>query len=307
MKSSSDPISVTVILGPTASGKTRLAAVLAARTGSEIISADSRQVYRGMDIGTGKDLEDYAVDGVKVPYHLIDIADPGYEYNVYEFQHDYAKAVRDIASRGRLPVLCGGSGMYLESVIRGYRLPDLPEDPGFLAELESRKDEDLLNLYHTLCTPHNTTDTVERRRVIKAIRIAVQAARETEHGADLPPAAFRIFGIMTDRSRLRQRITERLYQRLEQGMVGEVRGLLESGLTPESLKRYGLEYKYVVMHLAGELGFDEMAGLLNTAIHQFAKRQMTWFRRMERSGTEIHWLPEEMAIEEKIRIMQQNL
>jgi tRNA dimethylallyltransferase len=296
---------VIVILGPTASGKTRLAARLAAMTGGEIISADSRQVYRGMDIGTGKDLEDYIVEGHKVPFHLIDIADPGYEYNVYEFQQDFLKAYRDILSRGKHPILCGGSGMYLESVIKGYRLPDLPEDPEFLAELESRPTNELLSLYYSICNPHNTTDTLERWRVIKAIRVAVQSSRETEHGTDFPAIQFNVFGILTDRTLLRQRITERLHQRLGQGMVEEVRRLQKEGLSAAALKRFGLEYKFVMMYLGGELSYDEMARLLNTAIHQFAKRQMTWFRRMEKQGIAINWLAEAAPVEAKIAAIRQ--
>lgn len=296
---------VIVILGPTASGKTRLAARLAAETGGEIISADSRQVYRGMDIGTGKDLADYTVEGHKVPFHLIDIADPGYEYNVYEFQQDFLKAYRDILSRGNRPILCGGSGMYLESVIKGYRLPDLPEDPEFLAELESRPTDELLSLYYSICNPHNTTDTAERWRVIKAIRVAVQSSRETEHGTDFPTIQFNVFGILTDRTLLRQRITDRLHQRLGQGMVEEVRRLHEDGLSAAALKRFGLEYKFVMMYLDGEFSYDEMVRLLNTAIHQFAKRQMTWFRRMEKQGIAINWLDEAPPVEAKIAAIRQ--
>lgn len=296
---------VIVILGPTASGKTRLAARLAAETGGEIISADSRQVYRGMDIGTGKDLADYTVEGHKVPFHLIDIADPGYEYNVYEFQQDFLKAYRDILSRGNRPILCGGSGMYLESVIKGYRLPDLPEDPEFLAELESRPTDELLSLYYSICNPHNTTDTAERWRVIKAIRVAVQSSRETEHGTDFPTIQFHVFGILTDRTLLRQRITDRLHQRLGQGMVEEVRRLHEDGLSAAALKRFGLEYKFVMMYLDGEFSYDEMVRLLNTAIHQFAKRQMTWFRRMEKQGIAINWLDEAPPVEAKIAAIRQ--
>jgi len=297
---------VPVILGPTASGKTRLAARLAAVTGGEIISADSRQVYRGMDIGTGKDLEDYLVDGKPVPYHLIDIADPGYEYNVYEYQRDFLKVYEDIVSRGKLPILCGGSGMYLEAVIRGYRFPALPEDPAFVAALESRSTEDLLGLYNTICKPHNTTDTVERQRVIKAIRIAVQASRETEHDHDYPPICFKVFGIQTDRALLRERITARLHQRLRDGMVQEVQHLLDDGLSPDVLKKYGLEYRYIVMHLTGELDYEEMTRLLNTAIHQFAKRQLTWFRRMEQ-GVPINWLDESLSLQTKISFILQSI
>jgi tRNA dimethylallyltransferase len=188
-------------------------------------------------------------------------------------------------------------------VIRGYRLPGLPEDPGLLSELGSRSDEDLLALYNAICKPHNSTDTVERHRVIKAIRIAIQSSRETEHGNDLSALRFAVFGILTVRDRLRQRITERLRERLDQGMVAEVQRLLEEGLSPARLKRYGLEYKYVVMYIFRELSYEEMFGLLNTAIHQFAKRQMTWFRRMERTGTRIRWISGEMDTKEKIELL----
>ncbi len=296
-----------MILGPTASGKTKLAAGLAAAIGGEVISADSRQVYRGMDIGTGKDLADYLVNGTRIPYHLIDIADPGYEYNVYEFQRDFLKVYGEITDRGHVPILCGGSGMYLEAVIRGYRLPDLPEDPDFLSELESRPVEDLLELYYALCKPHNTTDTVERHRVIKAIRIAVQQSRETGHDANRPDIRFTVFGIRTNRETLRRRITERLHERLQQGMIDEVRRLLADGVSPDRLRRYGLEYKFIVMFLEGELPYEEMVRLLNTAIHQFAKRQMTWFRKMERSGIPIHWIPWESELQEKIELIRTEL
>jgi tRNA dimethylallyltransferase len=297
---------VIVILGPTASGKTRFAARLASETGGEIISADSRQVYRGMDIGTGKDLEDYIVDGQKVPFHLIDIADPGYEYNVYEFQQDFLKACHDILSRGKRPILCGGSGMYLESVIKGYRLPGLPEDPEFLAALESRPMDELLSLYYSVCNPHNTTDTVERWRVIKAIRVAVQSSRVTEHDTHFPDLRFSIFGLRVPREVLRQRITDRLHQRLAAGMVEEVRNLLKGGLSAPALKRFGLEYKFVTMYLEGELNYDEMVRLLNTAIHQFAKRQMTWFRRMEKQGIAINWLDETAPVQARLEAIRRS-
>lgn len=298
---------VPVILGPTASGKTLLAVRLAETLDGEIISADSRQVYRGMDIGTGKDLKDYLVNGKTIPTHLIDIADPGYEYNVYEFQKDFQRAYADVTARGKTPILCGGSGMYLEAVIKGYALPVLPEDPGFVKELESGTTEELLKLYQAICNPHNTTDTVERARVIKAIRIAVQSSRETRH--DLPEARipFKVFGILTDRPANRQRITERLHERLRDGMVAEVQGLIDGGLSPAALKKYGLEYKFVVLYLTGELAYNEMVQQLNTAIHQFAKRQITWFRRMERTGIPIVWLDESRSIESKVAEIIQNI
>lgn len=304
-KQGPDPaVPVPVILGPTASGKTRLAVRLAAAIGGEVISADSRQVYRGMDIGTGKDLSEYVSEGRPIPYHLIDIADPGYEYNVYEFRQDFRKAYRDVAGRGRIPILCGGSGMYIDAVVRGYRLPDLPEEPGFLEELQSRSTEELLSLYYAICNPHNTTDTVERHRIIKAIRIAVQASRETEHDPEPEEIRFYLFGILTDREQRRERITRRLAERLDQGLITEVQGLLDGGVSAERLQRYGLEYKFVVLHLTGALTLKEMTGQLNTAIHQFAKRQMTWFRKMEREGISIIWLDETLPDAEKIKIIR---
>jgi len=279
-----------VILGPTASGKTKLATQLAYELNGEIISADSRQVYRGMDIGTGKDLQEYVVDGKAIPYHLIDIADPGYEYNVYEFQQDFLKAYDDLLMRGKQPILCGGTGLYIESVLKGYRLPRLEPNPELETMLASKTTEELADLLNTLREQHNTTDILDRRRLIKAIRIGLEESRHTEHHRKFPEIKTTIFGIAPTREVVRERITRRLHYRLEHGMTEEVERLLASGISPETLTFYGLEYKFITLYLMKQLTYDEMVTQLNIGIHQFAKRQMTWFRRMERNGTQIIWL-----------------
>ena len=288
------------ILGPTASGKTALAAHLAYALDGEVISADSRQVYRGMSIGTGKDLSEYMVNGKKVPYHLIDIADPGYEYNIFEFQRDFLNAWNNITSRGKLPVLCGGSGMYLESVLRKYRLKKTEPDPKTHEALSQKTDEELKDLLLSLKTPHNTTDLLDRNRMIRAILISMtpeEKAGETVFPEQMPSL---IFGIHWERAFLRERITNRLQTRLEQGMIEEVRELLNRGLTPDQVKFYGLEYYYITLYLEKKLDYNEMSRLLNIAIHHFAKRQMTWFRKMEKSGLTIHWIGGETDMDEKI-------
>ena len=248
------------ILGPTASGKTPLAAALAARLRTEIISGDSRQVYRRMDLGTGKDLADYVVDGYRVPYHLIDIAEPGYKYNVFEFQRDFLKAYEDMRSRGLLPVLCGGTGMYLESVLKGYRLLPVPENPELREKLAGKSVE----------------------------------ARE------FPDIRSLIIGVDIDRDLRREKISRRLKQRLDEGMVDEVRALIDGGIHPDDLIYYGLEYKYLTLYVTGQMTYDEMYHQLEIAIHQFAKRQMTWFRGMERRGFTIHWIDATRPMEEKV-------
>jgi len=279
-----------VILGPTASGKTRLAAHVACELDGEIISADSRQVYRGMDIGTGKDLAEYRVHGKSVPYHLIDIVDPGYEYNVYEFQQDFLTAYEGIVSRNKIPVLCGGTGLYLESVLRGYRMLPLEKNPELEQLLEAKTTQELIGLFQTLRDPHNTTDILDRRRLIKAIRIGMQEMRQTRHHREFPAIKATVFGIAPERTVLHQRISDRLHHRLNNGMVEEVARLLASGISEEILKFYGLEYKYITLYLRQELTYSEMVGQLTQAIQQFAKRQITWFRRMERNGIPIHWI-----------------
>ena len=289
------------VLGPTATGKTRLAARLAALLNGEVISADSRQVYRGMDIGTGKDLADYVVDGKQVPYHLVDIAEPGTEYNVFSFQNDFLKAYAGIRQRGHLPVMCGGTGLYLEAVLGGYRLQQVPENTALRAKLEQRSHEELIALLKSYGPLHNTTDVTQRSRTLRAIEI-----REYEKShpvkEQLPQIRSVNFGISFPREEVRRRITVRLKQRLENGMLEEVQHLLEKGLQPEQLIFYGLEYRYVTQYVTGELSFNEMFIKLNTAIHQFSKRQMTWFRRMEKKGIPIHWIDGHLPEEEKVAV-----
>jgi len=281
------PIPLICVLGPTASGKTRLAARLAATANGEVISADSRQVYRHMDIGTGKDLEDYAVDGVAIQTHLIDIVDPGYEYNLYEFKRDCVTAIREIHSRGRLPILCGGTGLYLSAVLQDYQLLSAPPDPVRRAELAATPSEQLIAELRSHGPLHNTSDIQDRERLIRAIEIV-----EASPSARAPSIALdsRVVGLRWERRDLRERITLRLTYRLDHGLLEEVRGLLDRGLTHEQLLFYGLEYRYVTQYLCGEISRKRMFAALNAAIHQFAKRQETWFRRMERQGIDIHWL-----------------
>jgi tRNA dimethylallyltransferase len=275
------------ILGPTAAGKTRLAAHVAAAANGEIVSADSRQVYRQMDIGTGKDLEDYKVGGRTVPSHLIDIVDPGYEYNVFEFKRDCVAAIREIHSRGRLPVLCGGTGLYLSAVLQDYQLLSAPPDPTRHAELEATPTQRLIDELKSHGPLHNTSDIQDRKRLIRAIEIA-----EADPSALAPSVELdsRVFGVRWERRELRERITQRLAHRLDHGLLEEVRALLDRGLTYDQLIFYGLEYRYVTEHLRGDISREQMFAALSVAIHQFAKRQDTWFRRMERQGVEINWL-----------------
>lgn len=288
------------ILGPTASGKTPLAAALARRLDTEIISADSRQVYRSMDLGTGKDLADYVVQGTPIPYHLIDIAEPGYKYNVFEYQCDFLKAYGQIVAKGKLPVLCGGTGMYIESVLRGYRLIPVPENPALRAALADKSLEELTRQLATYKTLHNTTDVDTVKRAIRAIEIE-EYYRQTEVSErEFPALKSLVVGIDIDRDLRREKITRRLHQRLEEGMVDEVRRLLDRGIAPEDLIYYGLEYKYLTQYVIGQLSYDEMFCQLETAIHQFAKRQMTWFRGMERRGIQIHWIDALRPMEEKV-------
>jgi tRNA dimethylallyltransferase len=276
-----------VILGPTASGKTRLGVGAARALNGEIISADSRQVYRGMDLGTGKDLSEYQ----EISHHLIDIVDPGYEFNVFEFQRRCFEAFADIGSRGRLPVLVGGTGLYLDAVLKGYRLVEVPENPELRRQLSALSDDQLAERLAVLRPQqHNTTDTLERERLLRAIEIT---EGETAASAQLPPLPELrplVFGVQWDRAILRRRITARLKERLEQGMIEEVEGLHHSGVPYRTLEFYGLEYRFLAQFLQGELNRNDLFQKLNSAIHQFAKRQETWFRRMERQGTVIHWL-----------------
>lgn len=287
------------ILGPTASGKTPLAAALANRMGTEIISGDSRQVYRRMDLGTGKDLVDYTVDGRQVPYHLIDIVEPGYKYNVFEYQRDFLKAYEEISAKGKTPILCGGTGMYIESVLKGYRLLPVPENPELRASLEGKSLEELTHILEGYKKLHNSTDVDTCKRAIRAIEIEEYYKQQPPEYREFPSLKSLIVGVDIDRELRREKITRRLKQRLDEGMVDEVRGLLAEGIPAENLIYYGLEYKFLTQYAIGEISYDEMFLQLETAIHQFAKRQMTWFRGMERRGFTIHWLDATLPMEEK--------
>ena len=294
------PLLITV-LGPTASGKTAFAARLAYFLDGEIISADSRQVYRKMDLGTGKDYSDYYVEGNLVPCHLIDIVDAGYKYSLFEYQRDFDKAWKDITGRGRQVVLCGGSGMYIESVLDSYQLVNVPHNEPLRKNLESKSDSELAGILSSFKKLHNISDTSCRKRLIRAIEIAEYSRTNPLAALPFPEFESIILGIDIDREHRRKRITERLEARLEQGLVDEVRQLLSQGVSADTLVYYGLEYKFITMYLNGDLSYDEMKKRLNIAIHQFAKRQMTWFRKMERSGYRIHWLDARMNMEEKLK------
>lgn len=294
------------ILGPTACGKTALAVNLAAKTGGEIISADSRQVYRGMDIGTGKDLSEYNVDGKQIAYHLIDIEDAGQKYNLFRFQEDFNAAYEDITQRGVLPILCGGTGLYMEAVLKGYALSPVPQDDNLRKKLSARTLTELKELLVWLkarngSVMHNETDVDTISRAIRAIEIEFHNLRRPVDTRRLPAVSSLIVGLDVDRDVRRERITARLKARLEEGMVEEVRGLLEkNGIAKEDLMYYGLEYKYVTAYVVGEMSYDDMFKQLEIAIHQFAKRQMTWFRGMERRGFNIHWLNASMPMADKL-------
>lgn len=289
------------ILGPTASGKTTLAVALAAHLDTEIISADSRQIYRSMDIGTGKDLSEYTVDGKTIPYHLIDICPPGYRYNLFEYIRDYHKAYDDIVARGKTPILCGGTGLYLEAVLKGYSLPPVPENRALREALANKSLAELEEILKSYKTLHNQTDTDTCKRAIRAIEIAEYYSRQ-DPGTLVPHPVENalIVGVNIDRESRRSRITRRLHDRLDQGMVAEVQGLLDRGIEPESLIYYGLEYKYITEYLIGRTSYNQMVSLLEIAIHQFAKRQMTWFRGMERRGFDIFWLDAFLPLSEKL-------
>lgn len=274
------------ILGPTASGKTKYAVRAAKSLDAEILSADSRQVYRSMDIGTGKDLCEY--DGV--PYHLIDIVDAGTKYNIFEYQRDFEKAYQDIVSRGKKAILCGGSGLYIESVTQGYKLQEVAPNPELRAELERYSDQELIAKLEALKPLHNNTDYDTRKRLIRALEIAIYQNEHPAVESNFLPKKTKYIGINVDRDTRNFKIDKRLDQRLEEGMLAEVQTLLDSGISPEDLIYYGLEYKFITLHLIGELSFKEMRDKLAIAIHQFAKRQMTWFRGMERRGIKIEWV-----------------
>lgn len=290
------------ILGPTATGKTSLAAAIADRVDGEIISADSRQVYRGMDIGTGKDLNDYHINGRWIPYHLIDIADPGEEYNVYRFQKDFMEVYEDLLTRDKTPIMCGGTGMYLESVLKGYKLLKVPENQLLRRELNQKNDQELQDILKSKKqNPHNTTDLNDRERLIRAIEIQDYYEKHPNREEDHPEIDSILIGIHFERPTLRQRITDRLHERLNSGMIDEVKRLLDTKVSADDLRFYGLEYRYITDYLTGQLDYQTMVEKLNTAIHQFAKRQVTWFRRMERNGHNIHWIDGHLSLEEKMQ------
>ena len=293
------------ILGPTACGKTSLAAALAADIHAEIISGDSRQVYRGMDIGTGKDLADYRVGDINVPYHLIDIVEPGTKYNVYQYQRDFLRAYDDIVGRGVTPVLCGGSGLYLEAVLRGYRMAPVPENKPLRQSLEGKSLAELTEMLNDIKTRkglrmHNTTDVDTAKRAIRAIEIELYQDEHPEETEDIQPVDSLVIGLHIEVEQRRERITRRLKARFDEGMADEIRRIIDSGVAPEELIYYGLEYKYVTEYVIGQRDFEETFRLLEIAIHQFAKRQMTWFRGMERRGVKIHWIDSQLPMEEKI-------
>jgi tRNA dimethylallyltransferase len=289
-----------VITGPTASGKTSLAAAVAKKINGEIISADSRQVYRGMNIGTGKDYNDYTIDGCRIPCHLIDIVDPGYKYSVFEYQHDFLKAYSGLRARKVFPILCGGSGMYADCIIKGYTMHEVPPDSGLRVELEKKPIEELREILSTYKNLHNTTDIETKKRVIRAIEIEHFNRNRGKRMTEFPKIRSLVVGVLYDRETRRRRITERLRQRLDAGMVNEVIKLMDLGISSEVLFYYGLEYKFITLYLTGKTDYDRMVRDLEIAIHQFSKRQMTWFRGMEKRGTKINWLDGNLPVEEKV-------
>lgn len=288
------------ILGPTASGKTALAAALAARLDTEIISADSRQLYRGMDIGTGKDLADYVVDGKSIPYHLIDICDPGYKYNVFEYQHDFFRVFTSLRDRGLVPILCGGTGLYIEAVLKGYKLLDVPPNPALRERLREKSLPQLEILLASYKVLHNKTDVDSVQRAIRAIEIEEFYRTQAPDVREYAPLNSLLVGVAIDRELRREKISMRLRARLDEGMVDEVRRILSNGVAPEDLIYYGLEYKFLTLYIIGKLTYEEMVSQLEIAIHQFAKRQMTWFRGMERRGCTIHWLDATLPMADKV-------
>lgn len=289
-----------VVTGPTASGKTALASALAFRLKGDVISADSRQVYRNMNLGTGKDYNDYLVGGEKIPYHLIDIADPGYKYNVFEYQRDFSKVLNDLRSRNRYPVVCGGSGLYIDAIVSGYKMIEVPPDPEFRASLERKSLAELTEILASYKKLHNKTDIDTKKRAVRAIEIERYNSVSREKKSQFPEISPLIIGILYSREIRRDRISERLKLRFDEGMEDEVRQLLNYGIDPETLIFYGLEYKYITLYITGKISYNEMYRSLEIAIHQFAKRQMTWFRGMERKGITIHWLDGDLPLEEKV-------
>lgn len=291
-----------IILGPTASGKTRFASELAYGINGEIISADSRQVYRRMNLGTGKDYDDYFVNGTKIPVHLVDIHEPGYKYNVYEFQQDFFNVYHKIKESGKMPILCGGTGLYIEAVTKQYKLISVPVNTTLRSDLEKKSLDELEKILATYKKLHNKTDSDTKKRAIRAIEIEEYYTNHPEPEMHLPKIRPKYIGVKPDREERRQRITERLKLRFKTGMIEEVENLIKEGIKPEDLIYYGLEYKYITKYLTGEITYDEMFSQLNVAIHQFAKRQMTWFRKMEREGCQIYWINTSLPLKEKLEI-----
>lgn len=288
------------IIGPTASGKTSLAIAVADKIGGEVISADSRQVYIGMDIGSGKDLSEFSLANKDIPYHLIDIKKPGYEYNVYEYQEDFYKAYNEIVKNNKVPILCGGTGLYIEAVLKGYKLVYVPKNEELRKELENKEDAELIALLNAYKVLHNTSDSLDRNRLIRAIEIELYTKENKIVEEKYPPIDYQLFAIKYERDELKKRITYRLKERLQNGMVEEVEGLIKNGVTVEQLKFYGLEYKFLSQYVIGEINYNDMYQKLNSAIHQFAKRQMTWYRRMERNGFDIDWIPGNYPLNRKV-------
>ena len=291
---------IITIIGPTASGKTSLAVALAKDLNTEIISGDSRQVYRRMDLGTGKDLSDYRIDGMNIPYHLIDIAEPGTKYNLFQYQQDFLPVYEQIRLKGKIPILCGGTGLYVESILRGFNLVPVPENADLRVSLSGKTLDELTEILKGYKTLHNTTDVDTVNRAIRAIEIEEYMCQHPVEKRSFPALNALIIGIDVDRDVRRQRISRRLKQRLDEGMTEEVRALLKEGVSADDLIYYGLEYKYLTLYVQGRLSYDEMYRQLEIAIHQFAKRQMTWFRGMERRGLKIHWLDEALSVPEKV-------
>jgi tRNA dimethylallyltransferase len=289
-----------VITGPTASGKTALAAAVAEKVSGEIIGADSRQVYREMNIGTGKDYNDYIVNGKRIPVHLIDIVDPGYKYNVFEYQQNFIETFKDLKKRNKFPVVCGGSGMYLDSIVSGYNLIEVPPDEALRSELEKKTMDELIAILRTYKNLHNTTDIDTKKRAIRAIEIERYYSSIKKPETENVSYTSIITGVKYDRETRRIRISQRLKERLSNGLIEEVQMLINKGIPVETLIYYGLEYKFITLYLTGKMSYDEMFCRLEVAIHQFAKRQMTWFRGMERRGIKIHWLDGELPKEEKV-------
>jgi len=289
------------ILGPTATGKTKLASHVAFRIGGEIISVDSRQVFRRMNIGTGKDYDDYTVEGKKIPYHLIDIAEPGEEFSVFDFQKNFINAFQNIVSKNKIPVLCGGTGLYIESILKRYNFAEVPENLKLRNELSRKSEKELADILSGLKSLHNTTDTINKERLIRAIEIEYFHKENPDKSLHFPKFNSFVFGINYEREKVVQRISLRLKERLQNRMIEEVRSLIDEGVPANRLKSYGLEYKFITQYLQNEIDYNEMFTKLEIAIHQFSKRQMTWFRRMERNGVKINWIEGDLSLEEKVK------